>query len=76
MLGNEEAAEAAKISSVNILPRTFIEHDYCKNKRVSCIKFHPTYITFYYNLPYRKPFLVAMSMIENFNFDERAEISR
>ena len=64
MLGSEEAASAAKISTVNILPRTFIEHDYCKNKRVSCIKFHPT-----------KPHLVAMSMIENLSFDDRAEIA-
>lgn len=64
MLGDEEAASAAKISTVNLLPRTFFEHDYCKNKRVSCIKFHPT-----------KPFLVAMSMIENLSFDDRAEIT-
>ena len=64
MLGDEEAASAAKISTVNMLPRTFFEHDYCKNKRVSCIKFHPT-----------KPFLVAMSMIENLSFDDRAEIT-
>lgn len=64
MLGNEEAAQAAKISTVNMLPRTFFEHDYCKNKRVSCIKFHPT-----------KPYLVAMSMIENLSFDDRCEIT-
>lgn len=64
MLGDEEAASAAKISTVSMLPRTFFEHDYCKNKRVSCIKFHPT-----------KPFLVAMSMIENLTFDDRAEIT-
>ena len=64
MLGDEEAGSASKISTVNLLPRTFIEHDYCKNKRVSCIKFHPT-----------KPFLVAMSMIENISFDDRAEIT-
>ena len=64
MLGDEEAASGAKISTVNLLPRTFFEHDYCKNKRVSCIKFHPT-----------KPFLVAMSMIENLSFDDRAEIT-
>lgn len=63
MLGDEEAASAAKISTVNLLPRTFFEHDYCKNKRVSCIKFHPT-----------KPFLVGMGMIENLSFDDRAEI--
>ena len=64
MLGDEEAASSNKISSVNLLPRTFFEHDYCKNKRVSCIKFHPT-----------KPFLVAMSMIENLSFDDRADIT-
>jgi len=64
MLGDEEAASASKISTVNLLPRTFFEHDYCKNKRVSCIKFHPS-----------KPFLVAMSMIENLSFDDRAEIT-
>lgn len=64
MLGDEEAASSSKISTVNLLPRTFFEHDYCKNKRVSCIKFHPT-----------KPFLVAMSMIENLSFDDRAEIT-
>lgn len=64
MLGDEEAAAAAKISSVNLLPKTFFEHDYCKNKRVSCIKFHPT-----------KPYLVAMSMIENLSFDDRCSIA-
>ena len=37
MLGDEEAASSSKISTVNLLPRTFFEHDYCKNKRVSCI---------------------------------------
>ena len=41
MLGDEEATAAAKINTVNLLPRTFFEHDYCKGKRVSCIKFHP-----------------------------------
>lgn len=64
MLGNEEAASADKNNAVNMLPRTFFEHDYCKNKRVSCIKFHPT-----------KPYLVAMSMIENLSFDDRCEIT-
>lgn len=64
MLGSEEAASAAKISTVNVLPRPFIDHEYCKNKKISCIKFHP-----------KKPYLVAMSLIENLSFDERAEIS-
>ena len=64
MLGDEEAASAAKISTANLLPRTFFEHDFCKNKRVSCIKFHPT-----------KPYLVGMSMIENLTFDDRTDIA-
>ena len=42
MLGNDEASEGAKISTVNMIPKKFVEHDYCKNKKVSCIKFHPT----------------------------------
>jgi hypothetical protein len=74
MLGDEEAASGAKISAVNMLPRTFFEHDYCKNKRVSCIKFHPTYFSIELTF-YRKPFLVAMSMIENLSFDDRCEIT-
>jgi len=42
MLGDDdESTTTNKINSVNMLPRTFFEHDYCKNKRVSCIKFHP-----------------------------------
>ncbi len=42
MLGNnDDAAAASKITSVNMHFRPFFEHDYCKNKRVSCIKFHP-----------------------------------
>lgn len=43
--------------------RTYQEQEYCKNKRVSCIKFHPT-----------KSHLVAMSLIENLKFDDRIEI--
>jgi hypothetical protein len=31
---------------------------------VACIKFHP-----------KKPFLVAMSLIENLSFDDRAEVA-
>ena len=41
MLGDEEAAGSAKSTQENLVPRTFFEHDYCKGKRVSCIKFHP-----------------------------------
>ena len=64
MLGDEEAASAAKISNVNLQARPFFDHDYCKNKRVSCIKFHAT-----------KPYLVGMSVIENLSFDDRVEIT-
>jgi hypothetical protein len=63
MLGDDEAASMQKISTVNMLPRTFIDPIYCKNKKVSCIKFHPS-----------RPYLVAMSMFENLSFDERSEI--
>ncbi len=65
VLGDEETTGAtSKISAVTNPPRTFFNHTYCKNKRVSSIKFHPT-----------KPHLVAMSMIENLSFDDRADIS-
>ena len=66
MLGDEEdSTTASKISTPNLVTRTpFFEHDYCKNKRVSCIKFHPN-----------KNYLVAMSMIENLSFDDRAAIT-
>ena len=41
-----------------------MENDFCKDKRVTCIKFHPS-----------KPYLVAMSMIDNMEFADRALIS-
>jgi len=63
MLGDEEAASGGKVNTTNMTLRTFIENDYCKGKRVSCIKFHP-----------KKPFLVAMSMIDNMDFDTRSLI--
>jgi WD40 repeat protein len=44
--------------------RHFVDSEYSKNKRVSCIKFHPT-----------QPHLAAMSMVENMDFDSRAKIS-
>jgi len=64
MLANDLSAAGGKINTVKMTPRTFSESDYCNQKRVSCIKFHPT-----------KPFLVAMSMIESLKFSERAAIS-
>ena len=45
------------------MPRTFFEQSYCKNKSVSCIKFHPD-----------MPHIVAMSLIENLSFDDRTEV--
>ena len=63
MLGDAEAAAGGKVNSAQMQQRTFIENDYCKGKRVSCIKFHPT-----------KPYLVAMSMIDNMDFDSRSLI--
>ena len=63
MLGDEEAAAGGKVNTTNMTSRTFIDNDYCKGKRVSCIKFHPT-----------KPYWVAMSMIDNMDFDLRSMI--
>lgn len=63
MLGDDEAAAAGKVNTTSMRSRTFIDSNYCKNKRVSCIKFHPT-----------KSYLVAMSMIDNMDFDTRSLI--
>ena len=40
-----------------------MDNKYCKGKRVSCIKFHP-----------QKSYLVAMSMVDNMDFDTRSLI--
>ena len=63
MLGDDEAALGGKVNTTTMKLRTYIENDFCKGKRVSCIKFHP-----------KKPYLVAMSMIDNMDFDTRAKI--
>jgi len=61
MLGDDDAAADTRISTVNVVPRTFADQEYCKQKTVSCIKFHPT-----------KPHLVALSLIEHFeSFEKR-----
>jgi hypothetical protein len=60
MLGDEEAANSKQISTVNLGGRSFYDQNLCKGKSVSCIKFHP-----------KKPQLVAMSLIDKLNFDER-----
>lgn len=65
MLGDQEKLAAqSKSSSGNYVPRVYSDINYSKNKKVSCIKFHPT-----------KHYLVALSFIENLSFDDRAEIS-
>mgnify|MGYP000903436069 CR=1 FL=1 len=64
MLGDDEAAAGGKVNTTTMNARTFIDNDYCKGKRVSCIKFHPT-----------KPYWVAMSMIDNMEFDTRSLIA-
>lgn len=51
------------MNTTTMQTRSFLDSDYCKNKRVTCIKFHPT-----------RPYLVAMSMIDNMDFDVRAMI--
>jgi WD40 repeat protein len=63
MLGDSEAAMGGKVNTSTMIPRHYLDSDYCKNKRVTCIKFHPT-----------RPYLVAMSMIDNMDFDTRAII--
>lgn len=64
MLGDEDAAAGGKNSAVNMVPRTFFEQDYCKNRSVTCIKFHP-----------QKQHLVAISLAANLKFDDRCEMS-
>lgn len=61
MLGDAEAATGGKVNTTTMQTRSYLSSDYCKNKRVSCIKFHPT-----------RPFLVAMSMINNMDFETRS----
>ena len=63
MLGDSEAAASGKAGGASMKQRTFIDNDYCRGKRVSCIKFHPT-----------RPHLVAMSMVDNMEFETRALI--
>ena len=64
MLGDAEAAQTGKVNTTSMNSRTFVETLYCKGKRVSCIKFHPT-----------KPFIVAMALVDNMDFETRSKIS-
>lgn len=63
-LGDDEAATGAQNSSTSQVARAFFDQTYCKNKSVTCIKFHPT-----------KQYLVAMSVVENLSFDDRIEVA-
>ena len=63
MLADDDAATGAKANAINAVPRTFFEQGYCKNKSVSCIKFHPT-----------MSHIVGMSLIENLSFEDRTEV--
>ena len=64
-LGDEIAASANNNSAVNAVPRQFFDQtSNSKARIVTCIKFHPL-----------KPTIVAMSIVENLSFEERAEVS-
>jgi len=63
MLGDDEAATDGKVNTTTMQTRNYLDSDYCKGKRVTCIKFHPM-----------RPYLVAMSMIDNMDFDTRAMV--
>ena len=63
-LGDNESAADSKNSAASKVARVFFDQTYCKNKSVTCIKFHPV-----------KTFLAAVSLIENLEFEERAEVS-
>lgn len=64
MLGGAEEAQTGKVNTTSMNSRTFVETVYCKGKRVSCIKFHPT-----------RPFIVAMALVDNMDFETRSKIS-
>lgn len=63
MLGDDEAATDGKVNTTTMQTRNYLDSDYCKGKRVTCIKFHPM-----------RPYIVAMSMIDNMDFDTRAMV--
>ena len=63
MLADDDAATGGKSNAINAVPRTFFEQGYCKNKSVSCLKFHP-----------HMPHYVAMSLVENLDFSDRTEV--
>lgn len=57
-------ATSAKVSAANLVSRQFYDNkSNSKLRTVTNIKFHPT-----------KPTLLAMSIVEKLNFEERAEV--
>ena len=64
MLGDNEAAKSTNVNASNAVPRQFYDQtSNSKLRTVTCIKFHP-----------QKPTLVAMSIVENLSFEDRAEV--
>jgi len=63
MLGDRKSKND-KIAGQSSEPLPFSDIDHGKNKSVSCIAFHPT-----------KPYILALSFLENISFDDRAAIS-
>ena len=64
MLGDNEAAKSTNVNASSAVPRQFYDQtSNSKFRTVTCIKFHP-----------QKPTLVAMSIVENLSFEDRAEV--
>jgi WD40 repeat protein len=64
MLGDDEAGASSKSTAVSLVPRTYFEQEYCKQKTVSCIRFHPT-----------KEHLVAIALVEHFKeYEQRVNL--
>ena len=63
-LGDDDGAGDSKNSAASKVARVFFDQTYCKNKSVTCIKFHPT-----------MPHLAAVSLIEHLDFEDRAQVA-
>ena len=63
-LGDDIAASGANQNASNAVARQFFDQtSNSKFRTVTCIKFHPT-----------KPTIVAMSIVDNLSFEDRAEV--
>jgi len=64
MLGDEDTGTSAKSTGLNSVQRTYFEQEFCKQKTVSCIRFHPT-----------KEHLVAIALVEYFKqYEDRVNL--